>query len=146
MNDWIRGNLHTDVTKYITDSQVHITNHTRKATNELMNQGVKIDGIQYYNTHQESIILDLVTESDIYNNYRYASCVNWEINKTPGTHPKKLEFKIDKPEANLKNIDSNINVNDNEIDDMNKKEAVHPSDYLPNDDYSNTLDDEIQHK
>ena len=46
-----------------------------------MNQGVKTDGIQYYNTHQELILLDLVTGSDIYDNYGYASCVNWKIEK-----------------------------------------------------------------
>ena len=84
-----------------------------------MNQGVKIDDIQYYNTYQESILLDLVTESDIYDNYSYASCVNWEIEKTPKAHPKKLEFNIDKSETNLKKTDININISDNEIDDIN---------------------------
>ena len=72
MNQWIRSNLHTDIIKQITDSQVHTTNDTRRAMNELMKQGVKIDGIQYYNTHQESILSDPVTESDIYDNYSYA--------------------------------------------------------------------------
>ena len=76
MNKWICSNLHTDLVKYITDSQVHTTNDTRRATNEMMQHGVKTDGVQYYNTHQESIILNLVTESNIYNNYSYASCVN----------------------------------------------------------------------
>ena len=33
-----------------------------------MNQGMKTDGIQHYSTHQESIVLDLVIESDIYDN------------------------------------------------------------------------------
>ena len=51
MNDWIRSNLHTDLIKYITDSQVHTTNDARRATTELMKLGVKTDGIQYYNTH-----------------------------------------------------------------------------------------------
>ena len=83
INEWICNNLHTDSIKYITDPQVHTTNNTRRATNELMNQGVKTDGIQCYNTYQESIILDLVTESDTYNNYNYASRVDWEIEKTP---------------------------------------------------------------
>ena len=67
----------------------------------------------------------------------YNSCVNWEIEKTPETHPKKLEFDIDKPEIGLKKIDFNIIVNNNEIDDMNSYKVVHPSDDLPDDVYSN---------
>ena len=47
INDWIHSNLHTDLIKYITNSQMHTTNNTKRATNELMNQGVKTDGIQY---------------------------------------------------------------------------------------------------
>ena len=54
MNDWIRSNLHTDLIKYITDSQVDITNYARRATNELMKQGVKPGGIQYYNNNHIS--------------------------------------------------------------------------------------------
>ena len=55
-----------------------------------------------------------------------------------------LEFNIYKPETGLKKIDSNINVIDNEIDDMNDEEVVHPSDDLTDDDYSNIEDHEIQ--
>ena len=109
-----------------------------------MNQGVETDGIEYYNTHQESILLDLVIESDIYNNYSYASCVDWEIGKIPETHPKTLEFNINKSETDLKKIDLNINVNDNKIDDINGKEAVHPSDDLTDGDYRSIEDHETQ--
>ena len=104
-----------------------------------MNQGVPTDGIQYYNTYQKLILLDLVTESDIYNNYSYASCVDQEIKKIPEAHPKKLEFNIDKPETHLQKIDFNINVNVNVIDDMNDKEAVHIIDDLTDNEYGNTL-------
>ena len=69
MSKWIYNNLHTDVIKYITDSQVHTTNNTRRPKNKLIKQEVKIDGVQYYNIHEESVLLDLVTESDIYDNY-----------------------------------------------------------------------------
>ena len=69
-----------------------------------MNQGVKKGGIQYYNTHQESILSDIVTESDGYNNYSYLSFVDWEIERIPEAHPKKLEFNINKPETGLKKI------------------------------------------
>ena len=44
MIEWININLHTDLIKYITDSQEHTTNNARKAKNELINQGVKIAG------------------------------------------------------------------------------------------------------
>ena len=84
-----------------------------------MNQGVNTADIQSYDTHQELILLDLVTENNIYDNYSYTSCVNWEIEKTPETHPKKLEFNIDKPKTGLKKIYFNIIVNNNEMDDMN---------------------------
>ena len=93
--------------------------------------------VQYYNTDQESILSNIVTESDIYRNYSHASCVNWETEKTPETHPKKLEFNIDKPETDLKKIDFNIIVNNDEIDDMNDDKIVHPSDDLANDVYNN---------
>ena len=90
MNDWISNNLHTDFIKSITDSQMYTTNNARRTTNELTNQGVKTDGIQCYNTHQESIILDLVTESDIYNNYSHTSFVDWEIQKISEAHHENL--------------------------------------------------------
>ena len=125
---------------------MHTTNGDRRATNELMIQGVKTDGIQYYTTYQESILLDLVTESDIYNHYRYASCVDWEIVKTPKAHPKKLKFNIDKPETDLEKIDFKINVNDDEIDDMKDEEVVHLNNNLIDDDNSNIEDHENQHE
>ena len=134
MGDQIRGNLHTELIKYITDSQVHTTNNTIQVTNEMMEQEVKPYGIQCYNIHQESILVDVFTESDIYNNYSYASFADWEIEKTPEANPKKLEFSINKPETDLKKIDFNINVSDDEINDMNNKEAVHPNSDLTDDD------------
>ena len=105
MNEWICSNLHADIITYVTDSQVHTTNNTRKATNELMNQAMKIDGIQYYNKYQESMLLNLFTEDNIYTNSSYASCVDWRIEKTPEAHPKKFKFNVNKPETNLKKID-----------------------------------------
>ena len=83
MIKWINSNLHTDLIKYITDPPDQTTNNTRRAKSELINQGVKTNSIQYNNTHQELIISNIVTESDIYNNNSYISCVNWEIEKTP---------------------------------------------------------------
>ena len=85
-------------------------------------------------------LYQIVTESNIYNNYSYTSCINWEIKKTPETHLKKLEFNIDKPEKGLKKIDFNIIVNNNEINDTNENKTVHPGDDLANDVYNN-IDD-----
>ena len=99
---------------------------------------MKTADTQYYNTYQESILLNIVTESDIYDNYCYTSCDIWEIEKTSETHPKKLEFNINKPETGLKKIDFNIIVNNNEIDDMNDNKIVYPSDDLTDDVYNNS--------
>ena len=127
------------MTKYITDHQEHTINNTRKVKNEVINQGVKTDLVQYYNTHQESIRSNIVTGSDVYDNSSYTSYVNWEIEKTPETHSKKIEFNIDKPETGLKKIDFNIITNNDEIDDMNDDEMVHPNDDLA-DDTNNNID------
>ena len=111
-----------------------------------MKQGVKIDGVQQYNSHQESNILNIVKESDIYDIYSYAPFVNLEIENTPETHPKKLEFNIDKPETDMKKIGVNININDNKIDDMNDEEVVYSSDDLIADNHNNIEDHETQHE
>ena len=121
MFNWIYSNLHIDLIKYMTDSQVYTSKNLLQVMNELMKQEVKSDSIQYYNIHQDSILLNTVTEKYIYNNYSFTSYVNWEIEKTPETHWKKLEFNIDKPEIGLKKVDLNVNLNDDEIDDMNDK-------------------------
>ena len=105
---------------------------------------MKTAGVQYYNTHQELILSNIVTKNNIYNNYSYASCVNWEIEKTPETNPKELEFDINKPGTDLKKVDFNINVIDNGIDDMKDKKVAHPSDSLSNDNFSNIKDHKIQ--
>ena len=131
------SSLHANLTKYITDHQEHTTNDTRKANNELINQGVKIANVQYYNTHQESILSNIVIGSDIYDNYSYTSCVNWNIEKTSETYSKKLEFNIDKPETGLMKIDFNIIVNNDEINDLNDNKIVYPNDDLADDVHNN---------
>ena len=72
---------------------MHTTNNTRRATNGSMKKGMKIDGIQYYSTYQESILSELVAESDIYDNYNCASFVDWELEKTPEAHPKEVRIQ-----------------------------------------------------
>ena len=71
MIEWMDISLLVDLTNYNTGHQEHTTNNTRRAKNKLINQGVKITNVQYYNTDQELILLNTVTESDIYDNYSY---------------------------------------------------------------------------
>ena len=98
-------NLCTDQANYTIKSQVHTTTDARIAKNKSINQGVKTADNQCHNKHQEQILSNTVTESDICDNYSYNSRINWEIEKTPETHSKKIEFNIDKPETGLKKID-----------------------------------------
>ena len=94
---WFNSEPHIILTKYSTDHQEHTNIDTDKDEYKLINQGVKTINDRYYNTHQKSILSNTVTESDIYDNYSYTSCVNWEIEKTSETPWKKLEFNIDNP-------------------------------------------------
>ena len=66
MIKWLDISLPTDLTKYDTDHQERTTNNTRRAKNELINQGVKTTDFHFYNTYQESILSNIVTESNIY--------------------------------------------------------------------------------
>ena len=95
VTEWFDSNSHTILTKYVTDHQEHTNNDTDKERYKLINQELKTTNDQYYIAHQKSIILKTVTENDIYDNYSYTLCVNWEIKKTPETPPKKLEFNVD---------------------------------------------------
>ena len=113
---------------------------------KLIIQGVNTSDNQYYNTHQKSILSNTVTESDIYNNYRYTSCVNWDIEKTSETPSKKLEFYIDNPETYLKKTDFNIITNNDEIDDMNDDNRDHSNNDLLDDMYSHIDHDNIDWK
>ena len=138
--DWIHSNIHIDLIKYMADSQVYISNNVIQVMHDLIKQEGRPDGIQCYNIHHESIILDLFTNGYIYDNDSYTSYTDWKIEKKPETNPKKLEFNIDKSETDLKKIDFNINVNGNEINDMNNKEAVHPSGGLADDNNNSNVD------
>ena len=130
-------NLRTNQANYDTNSQVHATTKARIVNDKPSNQGVMTADDQCHNTHQESVLLNTVTESDIYDNYSYTSFINWEIEKTPETYSKKIDFNIDKLETGLKKINFNIITNNDEINDMNDNEMVHPSDDLADDMYNN---------
>ena len=84
--EWIYMKLRTDQANYATNSQVHATTDARIVNDKPSNQGVKTADDQCHNTHQESILSNKVTESDIYNNYSYTSRINWDIETTPETH------------------------------------------------------------
>ena len=86
--EWIHMNLRTDQVNYVTKSQVHTTTDARIANDKSTNQEVKTVEDQCHNKHQELILSNIVTESDSYDNYSYTSCINWEIEKTPGIHSK----------------------------------------------------------
>ena len=62
--------------------------------------------------------------------------MNCEIEKTPETPSKKLEFNIDKPETGLKKIDFNIITNNDEINDMNGNKMVYHCNNPTHDVYS----------
>ena len=144
--DWIHSNLHIDLTKYMTDSQVYISNDLIQLMNDLIEQEVTSDDIQWYNIHHASILSDLSTYGDIYYNNSYSSYADWKIEKTSEINLKKLEFNINKPKTDLKKIELNINVKDNKIDDINNEEAFHPNDGLANDNNNNIEDHGAQHK
>ena len=105
---------------------------------------MKIINNRYYNKHQKLILSNTVTESDIYNNYSYTSCVDWEIENTPETPSKKLEFNIDKRETGQKKIDFNIITNSNEIDDIKDDRMVYHSNNPTKNVYSNISHKNVQ--
>ena len=76
MIKWLDISLPKDLTNHNTDHREHTTNNTKRSKNKLVNQGMKAIKVHYYNTDQELIISNIITESDIYNNYSYNSCVN----------------------------------------------------------------------
>ena len=75
MIKWPDISLPTDLTNHNTDHKIHTTNDTRRVKNKLVIQGVKTTDVHYYNTYQESILSNIVTESNIYNNYSHNSCL-----------------------------------------------------------------------
>ena len=119
------------------DSHVAIPEDVTQVVNNMGKQEVTSDGIQFRNIHHESNLSLLFVDDAFYDKDNCASDADWKIRKKPETDLKKIEFNIDKPETGLKKIDFNITTNNNEIDDMNDDEIVHPSDDLDNDMYHN---------
>ena len=67
-----------------------------------------------------------------------------EIEKTPETPLKKLEFNTDKPETSLKKIYFNIITTNDEFNDMNDDKIVYHSENPTNDVESNTNHQNVQ--
>ena len=79
MIEWLNISLHTDLIKYVAVQQEHTTNDRRKTKNGLINQGMKTTNVRYYPTDQESILSNIVTENNIYDNYNH-TC--WNTNSS----------------------------------------------------------------
>ena len=68
---WIHINLHIDQVNNDNKSQVHTITDVRTTNNKSTNQGMEIADDRCHNIQQESILSNIVTESDIYDNYSY---------------------------------------------------------------------------
>ena len=68
VTEWFNSDQYFILTKYTTNHQEYANNDTDKDRHIWINQGVKRINDQYYNTRQKSILLNTVTESDIYDN------------------------------------------------------------------------------
>ena len=90
-----------------------------QVVNDIGKQEVAPDGIHFRNIHHESILLDLFANNGLYDNDSYASNADWKIGKKAEKYLKKIEF--------------NINVKNNEINDLNNKDAVHLKDGIADD-------------
>ena len=73
---WIYINLRIDQVSYNNKPQVHNITYIRTTNSKSINQGVEKANNQCHNIPQKSILSNTVTESDIYDNYSYTSCVN----------------------------------------------------------------------
>ena len=109
-----------------------ITDDVIQVVNDMVKQKVTPDGIQFYNINHQSILSDLFTNGDLYDNNSYASYVDWKIGN---------ELEID-----LKKILFDTNVKDDVIADLNDEGAIHLKDDLSNDNNTTIEDSEVQHK
>ena len=74
-----------------------------------------LDKIQFHNIHHKSILSDLYADKvGHHNNNSCKSDNNWKDKKNP--------------EVDLKNLVANVGINDNEVDDLDVKDALHLND------------------
>ena len=114
------------------DSHLSISEDVIQVVNNIGKQDVKPDGIQFRNIHHKSILLNLLTDNDLYDNESYAFDTDWKIGKEPETNLKKIKFNID--------------VNNNEIDHLNDEDTVHLKHGLADDNNTDIKDCGVQHK
>ena len=101
MIEWLDSSLNTNLTKYITDHQEYTTNDTRKAKNEMINQGMKTVDAQYYNTHQPctvsgtSIVMPVelycMTNEDVAPNVERIACLRRKVTRMRLHSPTRWE-------------------------------------------------------
>ena len=113
---------------------IHIVyNWGRNQSNEYYERtrsNTRQDLIPHYTSQINSI--GSISNNDLYDNDSYVSNADWNIGK--------------KPETNLKKIEFNIDVNDNEINDLNNKYAVHLKDGLDDDNNIEIEDCGVKHE
>ena len=87
-----------------------------QAVNKIGRQEGMPDKIQFRNIHKESTLLDLYADNDSQDNNSCTSNNNWKMEEKAKEDLKKLEFDIDG--------------DNNEIEDLNSKDALHLNDGL----------------
>ena len=82
-----------------------------------------LDGIQFRNIDKESTLSDLYADNDSQDDNSCASDADWKMEENTEKDLKKLEFDID--------------VSDNEIEDLNNEDALHLNDGLADNNNNN---------
>ena len=67
--NWVHSNLHLDITNCTIGSHMSITEDAIQVMNIMKEQEVTPDGIQFHTIHHKSILLDLFTDNDLYDNH-----------------------------------------------------------------------------
>ena len=91
-----------------------------------------LDGIQFRNIHHESNLSDLFADKDLDDNKSCTSDAGWNMRKNPGIDLKKLV--------------TNTAIDDNEVEDLNNKDALHLNDGLADDNNADIEDIGVQHE
>ena len=96
-----------------------------EVVNEMGKQEGMSDGIHFHNIYHESTLLDLYADTVSQDNDN--SCVsdnNWKDRKNP--------------EVDLKNLVANVGIDDDEVNDLDDKDALHLNDgFAGNEDTAN---------
>ena len=130
--DWVRSILHLDLTNCTVDSYMSIPKDVIKVVNDMGKQEITSDRIQLRNRHHKLILLDLFVDNDRNDDDSCASDTDQKIGKNLETYLMKIELDMD--------------IDNNEINDLNDKDAVHLNDGLAVDYNIDIEDSRVQHK